>query len=151
MRIALTLLMAAGGIAFASPVSAEPASTCPPACNRIPESAWIASAAIPLNARYNWPQLSGLAASTRAPRFRFEEICASPPVAGHKYLTAGAVAARMDWPAAFPANTARPRFVRLLFQVPAATNFTAGTISAAVVTMTRDDQANRQAAKNFTV
>ena len=66
-------------------------------------------------------------------------------------LTAGAVAARMDWPAAFPANTARPRFVRLLFQVPAATNFTAGTISAAVVTMTRDDQANRQAAKNFTV
>ena len=82
MRIALTLLMAAGGIAFASPISAEPASTCPPACNQIPESAWIASAAIPLNARYNWPQLSGLAASTRAPRFRFEEICASPPVAG---------------------------------------------------------------------
>ncbi len=65
-------------------------------------------------------------------------------------LTAGAIAARLDWAAAFPAGT-KPRFMRLLFQVPANTNFTTGTISAAIVTMTRDDIQNKYAAKNFTV
>ena len=81
MRIALAMLMAAGGIAFVAPVSAEPASTCPPACNQIPDSAWITPTSIPLNIHYNWPQLSGLAVSTRSPRFRFEELCNSPPMA----------------------------------------------------------------------
>lgn len=64
-------------------------------------------------------------------------------------LTAGQKL-RLDLPVAFPAN-ARPRFYRLLFQVPAATDFTAGTIAYAVITMTRDDIANVQAAKNFVV
>jgi hypothetical protein len=63
-------------------------------------------------------------------------------------LTAGQVIARFPFLPAFPANL-RPRFLRLLFQVPAATNFTAGTIAYAVPTMTRDDIA--YGAKNFTV
>ena len=50
----------------------------------------------------------------------------------------------------FPPNF-QPRFLRLNFAVPAATNFTAGTITFAGVTMARDDLTNRFAAKNFTV
>lgn len=63
--------------------------------------------------------------------------------------TAGTVL-RLEWPPAFPANLS-PRFLRLLFQVPAATAFTAGTISSAIVTMVRDDQSNRYAARNYSV
>lgn len=88
MRIVLTVLMgtgglvAAGGIAFASPARAEPGVNCPPACDRIPDSAWITPSAIPLDSKYDWPQLAGQAFSIRAPRFRFEELCASPAAAG---------------------------------------------------------------------
>lgn len=82
MRIVLTVAVTAWGIAFASPAGAEPASNCPPTCNQIPDSAWMASAAIPLHSRYAWPQLSDVAVSTRAPRFRFEEVCASAAIPG---------------------------------------------------------------------
>ncbi len=78
MRIALTVVLAAGCLACASPVAADPASTCPPACNRIPDTAWVSPSAIPLDSTYDWPQLAGLAVTARAPRFRFEELCASP-------------------------------------------------------------------------
>ena len=64
-------------------------------------------------------------------------------------LTANQVI-RMDWSAVFPAS-ARPRFVRLYFQVPAATNFTAGTIQSAFVTLVRDDQANKYTPNNYVV
>lgn len=58
---------------------------------------------------------------------------------------------RMDWPAAFPANL-NARFFRLLFQVSPVTGlFTAGTISSALVTTVRDDQANRYAPANYVV
>lgn len=57
---------------------------------------------------------------------------------------------RLDWPAAFPANE-NARYARLLFQVPAGTNFTAGVIASALVTTVRDDQANKYAAKNYVV
>lgn len=57
---------------------------------------------------------------------------------------------RMDWPPNFPANL-NPRYARLLFQVPAATFFTAGAIAAAFITTVRDDQANRFAQRNFAV
>lgn len=57
---------------------------------------------------------------------------------------------RLDWPPNFPMNL-NPRFSRLLFQVPAATNFSAGTIAAAFPTTVRDDQANRFAARNYSV
>ena len=63
-------------------------------------------------------------------------------------LTVGQVIARFDWAAAFPANF-RPRFVRLLAQIPAGLSFTAGTIAYAIVTTVRDDQANKLAANNY--
>lgn len=65
-------------------------------------------------------------------------------------LTAGQVLARFDFPPAFPAGQ-RPRFLRLLFQVPAGENFATGTISFAVVTFVRDDQGNKYAQRNFSV
>lgn len=78
MRIALTVALAAGFLACAPPVAAEPASTCPPTCDRIPETAWVSPSAIPLDSVYDWPKLAGLAVTSRATRFRFEELCATP-------------------------------------------------------------------------
>lgn len=65
-------------------------------------------------------------------------------------LVAQAICARFDFPPAFPANF-QPRYLRLLFDVSAATNFTAGTVASAIVTMVRDDWAEKNAAKNFSV
>jgi len=64
--------------------------------------------------------------------------------------TANTRVARLDIEAAFPENVL-PRYLRLLFQVPASTHFTAGTCSFAIVTSSRDDQSNMYAAKNFKV
>lgn len=64
--------------------------------------------------------------------------------------TANTVVARLPWLPPFPENL-RPRFLRLNFAIPAATEFTAGTIASALVTVVRDDWFNRQAAKNYTV
>ena len=63
-------------------------------------------------------------------------------------LIAGRNIARFDFPPAFPASTL-PRFLRLNFVVPAATNFTAGTIAFATPTIIRDDWSAQFAAKNF--
>jgi len=84
LRIALTVVLAAAGLVFAAPAPADPTvngptGTCPPACNRIPDSAWISPSAIPLDARYGWQPLAGLAVTARVPRFRFEELCGSAP------------------------------------------------------------------------
>lgn len=65
-------------------------------------------------------------------------------------LVAGALIARFDW-MPVPVGVTRVRYARLLAQVPAATNFTAGTIAFAFMTLVRDDLANRFGAKNFTV
>lgn len=65
-------------------------------------------------------------------------------------LTALTVIFRCPWLPPFPANL-RPRFLRLNFVPPAATNFTAGTIASALVTTVRDDQFNKQAARNYNV
>jgi hypothetical protein len=65
-------------------------------------------------------------------------------------LAANAVIARLPWLPAFPKNL-QPRFARLNFVVPAATNFTAGTIGSALVCWGRDDYAVAFAAKNFSV
>jgi hypothetical protein len=80
MRMVLTSVVTASLIAVAPPASAEPAATCPPACNRIPDTAWIAPSSVPLHSRYDWPELAGVAVTARSPRFRFEELCGSPPV-----------------------------------------------------------------------
>jgi hypothetical protein len=65
-------------------------------------------------------------------------------------LTAGIVFARMDFPPVFP-KILRPRYIRLLGIIPAGTDFTAGTIAFAGVVPTRDDQANAQASRNYSV
>jgi hypothetical protein len=63
-------------------------------------------------------------------------------------LTANTVVMRLPWLPPFPANL-RPRYLRLLGIIPAATDFTAGTIASALVTFVRDDQFQRYAANNF--
>lgn len=65
-------------------------------------------------------------------------------------LPAGTILGRFDWPPVFP-KTLRPRYVRLLAQIPAATDFTAGTLNFAGVVPDRDDQANQNAARNYSV
>ncbi|HNM10174.1 MAG TPA: ATPase [Mycobacterium sp.] len=75
----LGTLLVACGLVVAPPAAATP-ETCPPACDRIPEAAWIPPWGIPLNSHYAWPRLPGVAVTAVAPRFRFEELCASPPV-----------------------------------------------------------------------
>lgn len=65
-------------------------------------------------------------------------------------LTANTVIARFPWVPPFPANL-RPRYLRLNFAVAAATNFTAGTIGSALVTIVRDDEFQKYGAKNFSV
>lgn len=79
MRMVLGTLLVACGLVVAPPAAATP-ETCPPACDRIPDAAWIPPWGIPLNPRYAWPRLAGVAVTAVAPRFRFEELCASPPV-----------------------------------------------------------------------
>lgn len=82
MRMVLTLVMAACCAVMSPPAAAEPVGSCPPACNRIPESAWITPTAIPLDSVYSWPRLAGLAVTARPPRFRFEELCGTPAADG---------------------------------------------------------------------
>ena len=85
MRLVLAAMLIAGGLAVTGvPTSgiavAEP-ETCPPTCDQIPDTAWISPAAIPLNSTYHWPSLAGSDApmtGTTTPRFRFEEVCATP-------------------------------------------------------------------------
>jgi hypothetical protein len=54
---------------------------CPPFCDAIPDAAWIAPTSVPLYSVYRWPGLAGLAVTASSPRFGFEAVCASPPVA----------------------------------------------------------------------
>ena len=66
-------------------------------------------------------------------------------------LTAGQPLLRGPILPVFP-KTLRPRFLRLLAQIPAATNFTAGTIAFALFTWVRDDvQPTLNAARNYVV
>jgi len=85
MRLVLAAMLIAGGLAAthvsSSGTAAADQETCPPVCDQIPDSAWIAPSAIPLNSAYHWPLLAGSAVAltgTSTPRFRFEEVCATP-------------------------------------------------------------------------
>jgi hypothetical protein len=85
MRLTVATMLIASGLVVAQ-VSAVAAhadpETCPPVCDRIPDTAWIAPSAIPLNSTYRWPSLAGAAVpmtGTTTPRFRFEEVCGTPP------------------------------------------------------------------------
>lgn len=83
MRMMVAAILAAWGMAIA-PGGVGPAygvpTDCPPNCDRIPDSAWIDPAALPLFSTYRWPGLAGVAVTATNPRFRFEEVCGSPPV-----------------------------------------------------------------------
>jgi hypothetical protein len=81
MRGMCVAVLLGAGLVCAPQVAALP-ETCPPSCDHIPATAWPASAAIPLNNVYRWPLLPGLAVPAPSPRFRFEEFCASPQLAG---------------------------------------------------------------------
>lgn len=83
MRVILAAVLVAGSLVMAvvavPPARAEP-ETCPPVCDQIPATAWINARAVPLDSQYHWPAMAGVAvAMTRAtPRFRFEQVCATP-------------------------------------------------------------------------
>ena len=87
--------------AFAGVASAEP-ETCPPICDQIPDTAWISAAAIPLNSTYHWSALAGSAVAmtgAATPRFRFEEVCATPAFPQDTRNSAVAARATVDNPA----------------------------------------------------
>ena len=87
MRVILAMMLVAGSFAVALivviPAHAEP-ETCPGVCDRIPNTAWIDQHAVPLDAVYHWPALADQAVQTTGsapgPRFRFEDVCASPAI-----------------------------------------------------------------------
>jgi hypothetical protein len=83
VRLLLALVVATCGLVIApnTPAVAVP-GVCPPICDSIPDSAWIAPTAVPLDPAYHWPGLAGLAVRAPVPRFTFEEMCASPPIIG---------------------------------------------------------------------
>jgi hypothetical protein len=64
---------------------------CPPICDAISDSAWIAPTSIPLYPVYRWPGLAGLAVTAPSPRFGFEALCGSPLLANdpRAYAVAG--------------------------------------------------------------
>jgi hypothetical protein len=83
VRLLLAMAVATCGLVIApSSVANAVPGVCPPICDAIPDSAWIAPTDVPLYPEYRWPGLAGLAVTARAPRFAFEEVCASPPLAG---------------------------------------------------------------------
>ena len=80
----LAVALATCGLAIA-PSSGWPASAvpgvCPPICDAIPDSAWPDPTLIPLYGVYRWPGLAGLSVTAPSPRFGFEALCGSPPIA----------------------------------------------------------------------
>jgi hypothetical protein len=85
-RVPLATMLVAGSLVIAllvvAPAHGEP-ETCPPVCDQIPGTAWIHRGAIPLDSVYDWPALAGVAAAVTGttPRFRFEQVCATPAFA----------------------------------------------------------------------
>src|SRR3954452_1327424 len=95
VRLLLAVAVATCGLAIGPstgwPARAVPGE-CPPICDAIPDSAWIAPTSIPMYAVYRWPGLAGLAVTAPSPRFGFEALCGSPLLADDP--RAYAVAAR---------------------------------------------------------
>jgi hypothetical protein len=105
VRLAMVMILIAGGllvtcVATSSVARAEP-ETCPPICDRIPDTAWIPREAIPLNSTYHWPSPAASAAAmtgAATPRFRFEEVCATPAFPHDTRDAAVASRARIEKP-----------------------------------------------------
>jgi hypothetical protein len=86
-----------GLVGATTPANAMPGD-CPPFCDGIPDSAWIAPAAIPLADVYHWPALAGLATTAPSPRFRFEQTCTSAPVSADPRDSVAAASAQVTQP-----------------------------------------------------
>jgi hypothetical protein len=82
VRLLLALAVASCGLVIAGSSASAVPGVCPPICDSIPDTAWIAPTAVPLFPVYHWPGLAGLAVRASAPRFTFEEVCGSPPLIG---------------------------------------------------------------------
>ncbi|GAT12079.1 ATPase [Mycolicibacterium novocastrense] len=87
MRLLLAVALATFGVALTigpvpGPAARAVPGVCPPICDAIPDAAWPSSSELPLSSVYRWPGLAGLAVTAPAPRFLFEELCASPPLPG---------------------------------------------------------------------
>jgi hypothetical protein len=84
MRLAVATTVIVGGLlvtCVSTAIGRADPETCPPVCDQIPDTAWISREAIPLNSTYHWPALGGSAVSmtgAATPRFRFEDVCATP-------------------------------------------------------------------------
>ncbi len=83
MRVVLATILLAGGLVVGctSLIAHADPETCPTVCDRIPDTAWIPSSEIPMNSTYRWPSLAAVAVpmtGAATPRFRFEEVCATP-------------------------------------------------------------------------
>ncbi|WP_428340563.1 ATPase [Mycobacterium sp.] len=106
MRLVMATTLIAGGllvacVQWAIVARADP-ETCPPVCDQIPDTAWISAAAIPLNSTYHWPSPAGPAVvmtGGATPRFRFEEVCATPALPQDIRNSAVAARATVDNPA----------------------------------------------------
>ncbi len=101
MRLMLAVVLASCGLALA-PGAIGPAygapMDCPPNCDRIPDSAWIDPAALPLYSAYRWPGLAGIAVTATNPRLRFEEACNTPQAADDPRTFAVAARAQVAQP-----------------------------------------------------
>lgn len=105
MRLVVTATLIASvllvtRISLSHPARAD-AQTCPPVCDQIPDTAWISPEAIPLNSAYHWPAPAGSAVSmtgAATPRFRFEEVCATPTFPQDTRNAAVASRATVDQP-----------------------------------------------------
>ncbi len=90
MRTMLAVILLAWAL-VGPPISHAEPETCPPQCDRIPAAAWPDPGTLPLDPADRWPALADVAVPVTGPRFGFEDLCASPPVADAR---AFAVAAR---------------------------------------------------------
>ena len=105
MRLVLRATLMAGVLLVACVLSSGSAfadqETCPPVCDKIPDTAWVSPDAIPLNSIYHWPSPAGSAVSmtgSATPRFRFEEVCATPAFPQDTRNSAVAARATVDKP-----------------------------------------------------
>ncbi|WP_231992147.1 ATPase [Mycobacterium sp. ACS4331] len=77
LRLMVAGVLVGAGL-VASPMANADPQTCPPTCDLIPATAWVEPWAIPMNATHQWPRPATVAVPVAAPRFRFEELCATP-------------------------------------------------------------------------
>lgn len=98
VRVILAAVLAGvlvGGGLVVTPVAAALPESCPPTCDRIPDTAWPRPPS-PAST-VTWPPLAGLAAPVLKPRFYAEELCSIPLPADDPRTYA--VAAKAEVPA----------------------------------------------------